>query len=123
MLYYRDRMEKETFDLNWTSFQTHILDTFQQQFKESSFSDVTLVTEDNTQFQAHRFVLSSCRPIIKDLILLNPHPHPLIFLYGVKKMELECILQFMYLGETKIDPARIDEFLNVVMKLNLHYLL
>ena len=107
-------MEKEKFDLTWNSFKTHILDTYQQQFKESSFSDVTLVTEDNTQFQAHRFVLSSCSPILKDLLLSNPHPHPLIFLYGVKKTELECILQFMYLGETKIDYDRIDEFLDVV---------
>ena len=101
-------MDKETFNLNWHSFQTHILDTFRQQFKERSFSDVTLVTDDHGQFQAHRFVLSSCSPILKDLLLTNPHPHPLICLYGVKKRELECILQFMYLGETKIDHDRID---------------
>ena len=115
-------MDEETFNFNWHSFQTHILDTFQQQFKERSFSDVTLVTDDQGQFQAHRFVLSSCSPILKDLLLTNFHPHPLICLYGVKKRELECILQFMYLGETKIDHDRIDDFLNVVKNLKIKQL-
>ena len=115
-------METKTFGLSWKSFQTHILSALAQQFKYSTFSDVTLVTDDHSQFQAHKFVLSACSPILENILLTNPHQHPFLFLYGVKKKELECILQFMYLGETKIDHERIDDFLKVATDLKIKQL-
>ena len=106
-------METDTFGLSWNSFQKHLTSTFLNLFSEKDFSDITLVTDDQTQFKAHKFVLSACSPVFQSLLLDAPHPHSLLYLNGVKKKELECILQFMYLGETNIDQDSIHEFFNI----------
>ena len=106
-------MDTETFGLTWQSFQGHLASCFHDLLIEKSFSDVILVTDDHTQFKAHKFVLSACSPVLKELLLLNPHPNPWLYLRGVSQQELESILQFMYLGETKIDQNRIDNFLDI----------
>ena len=51
-------------------------------FTEHCFSDVTLVSDDQRPFQAHKYVLSAFSPVLKDILLNNPHPHPLIYLRG-----------------------------------------
>ena len=106
-------MDKETFGLAWNSFHGHLASIFHNLLTENSFSDVTLVTDDQTQFKAHKFVLTACSPILKNLLLHNAHPNPLLYLRGVGKQELQCILQFMYLGETKIEQDGIDSFLDI----------
>ena len=95
------------------SFQDHLALMVKNLFTENIFCDVTLVTDDQTQFKAHKFVLSACSSILKSLFEKNPHPHPLIYLNGVQKKEMEWILQFMYLGETRIDDDGIEDFFNV----------
>ena len=76
---------------------TSLLDLFLN--IENGYSDVTLVSDDMTEFQAHKFVLGACSPVLKNLLFTNPHPHPLLFLRGVRQQELETILQIMYLGD------------------------
>ena len=49
---------------------------------------------------------------MKNLLLNNPHSHPLIYLKGVEQQELELILQFMYCGEAAIYENRLNIFLN-----------
>ena len=80
---------------------------------ESSFSDVTLVSDDQVQIPAHKFVLAACSPVLRKLLLDNPHPHPLIFLRGVIHQDLLSILQLMYLGEARVCQDRISNFLDI----------
>ena len=106
-------MDQDTFGLSWKSFQSHLKTTFLHLQQTKNFSDVTLVTQEQVQIKAHKFVLSACSPVLQSLFLKNPHPNTLIYLHGVKKEELECLLEFMYFGETRIDQDSIDEFLKV----------
>ena len=71
-------------------------------FEEKRFSDVTLVSDDQIPFQAHKFVLSAFSPVFKNIFLNNLHSHPLIFLRGVNHQELNSILKFMYFGKASI---------------------
>ena len=50
--------------------------------KEKTFSDVTLVSDDQQPFQAHRCVLSTFSPVLKNILHNNPYSHPLIYLGG-----------------------------------------
>ena len=112
-------MEQETFCLSSKSFQSQLQTTLKELFTENTFADVTLVSDDQIQIPAHKFVLSACSPVLKNLLLNNPHSHPLLYLRGVKQQELQSILQFMYLGEARIYQERINQFLDIAMDLQI----
>ena len=44
------------------------------------FTDVTLVSDDQKQIQAHKVILSYCSSVFKTMIKDNPHPMPLIYM-------------------------------------------
>ena len=39
----------------------------------NKFTDVTLVSDDKILFNAHRYVLGVCSPVLKNFLLNNPH--------------------------------------------------
>ena len=77
---------------------------------KSNYSDVTLVSDDQKLFHAHRFILSAFSPFFKNILLNNPNPHPLIYLRGIHNEDLYSILQFIYLGKVSVFPNNIKRF-------------
>merc|ERR1712043_97577 len=111
-----DRMTGE-YNLSWHQFVDHLSLLSQQLYQEGQYSDVTLVSDDQTQFEAHKIVLSASSPVFKKIIDNNPSQHPLIYLRGIQSYELESILQFMYLGEGRCNYERMGEFIKVAKEL------
>ena len=107
----------EKYTLNWHTFSEHLQLMFKDLYQEGRYSDVTLVSDDQTQFKAHKIVLSACSPVFKKIIDSNPSQHPLIYLRGIQSYEMESILQFMYLGEGKFYQERMGEFIKVAKDL------
>merc|ERR1712129_12118 len=103
-------MKQNCFQLNW---KLHLVSNFSDLFIENKYSDVTLVSDDKTQFQAHKIVLSAFSPVLKNMLHNNPHPNPLIYLRGVKQKELQLILCFLYLGEVEVSKDSISDFMEV----------
>ena len=96
--------------LKWKDFSPNVKSRLSDVIKEQSFCDVTLVSDDQKPFQAHRYVLSTFSPVLRDILLNNPHSHPLIYLRGVNHQELDSILQFIYFGKTWVDHSHIKKF-------------
>ena len=115
-------MQEELFSLRWKVFSTHLISSISDVFTENSYSDVTLVSDDLIPFQAHKCILSASSPILKNLLLNNPHSHPMIFLRGIKHKELESILQFIYLGEARLYEGNMDRFMEAVKDLQIKQL-
>ena len=69
--------------INWKTFQLNLRDSVNELFTDKIFTDVTLVSDDETQIHAHKFVLSACSPMLKNLLVKNVHPQPLIYMRGV----------------------------------------
>ena len=107
----------EKYTLNWHTFTDHLQLMFKDLYEEGKHSDVTLVCDDQTQFKAHKIVLSACSPVFKKIIDNNPSQHPLIYLRGIQSYEMESILQFMYLGEGRFYYERMGEFIKVAKDL------
>ena len=53
-------------------------------FESKRFSDVTLVTDDQTQFEAHRIILAGASKVFDQLLSVSAEKSSLIFLNGVK---------------------------------------
>ena len=111
------KMSKK-FDLKWQAFMFHGRDLFKELRKTQKYSDVTLVTGDQHQFNTHKFILSGCSTVFKEILDRSPL-NSTIYLRGVKQKELESILDFVYLGEATIDQEKLKTFLNVAKDLNI----
>ena len=49
----------EKFNVAWQSFMSHGKDMLRQIMETQKYSDVTLVTDDQQQFNTHKFILSA----------------------------------------------------------------
>ena len=70
--------------LKWNDFQDNVNTAFGRLREGTEFVDVTLACEDGQQVEAHKVILAASSPFFDNLLKKNRHPHPLIFMKGVK---------------------------------------
>lgn len=105
--------------LNWSDFQDTVTTSFRKLQADADFSDVTLVCEDGHQVEAHRVILASCSPFFDTVLRRNTHPHPLIYMRGLKVEDLEAVVNFIYQGEVSVNQSDLEGFLKVAAELKL----
>ena len=105
--------------LQWNDFQENLTSAFKDLRDEKEFTDVTLACENGEQVEAHKVVLISSSPFFKGLLLRNKHPHPLIYMRGVKSEILVAMIDFLYHGEANVLQENLDSFLAIAEELQL----
>ena len=105
------------YEIKSTTFPDQLIGIFRDLGEERNFADVTLVSDDQIQTPAHKVVLSACSPVLKALLVNNPHSHPLLYLRGIKQDNLQALLNFMYFGETQILEDKMNDFFNAAKDL------
>jgi hypothetical protein len=113
------KMSKEKFCLKWDDFQNNINLAFGSLREDNDFTDVTLACEDGNQMEAHKVVLSASSAFFQNLLRMNKHPHPLIYMRGIRSEDLKDILDFMYHGEANIYKDNLETFLAIGEELNM----
>jgi hypothetical protein len=103
----------EKFCLRWNDFESNISSAFRELRDDKDFFDVTLACEDSDQLQAHKVILSACSPFFRTVLRRNRHDHPLLYLKGVKYLDLVAVLNFMYHGEVNVAQEELNSFLAV----------
>lgn len=102
----------EKFCLRWNDFEANISSAFRELREDKDFFDVTLACDDD-QIQAHKVILSACSPFFRTVLRRNRHEHPLLYLKGVKYVDLVAVLNFMYHGEVNVAQEELNSFLAV----------
>eukprot|EP00092_Neocalanus_flemingeri_P100229 GFUD01127996.1.p1 GENE.GFUD01127996.1~~GFUD01127996.1.p1 ORF type:complete len:359 (+),score=85.43 GFUD01127996.1:26-1078(+) len=102
----------EKFCLRWNDFESNISVAFRELREDKDFFDVTLACDDD-QIQAHKVILSACSPFFRTILKRNRHEHPLLYLKGVKYIDLMAVLNFMYHGEVNVAQEELNSFLAV----------
>ena len=92
----------EKFSLKLNEFHENLSSAFNNLRYDTNFTDITLISEDYQQIQAHKVILLSSSPFFMNILKLNKHPNPLIYLKGFKAKDLQSILDFMYNGSTEV---------------------
>ena len=113
------KMEKEVFSLKWNNFQDNIQSIFRDLRLNNDFADVTLVCGDGQQMKTHKVILAAFSPFFSSLLKTNIHPHPLIYLHGIKAADLVAIMDFLYHGEANVCQENLDGFLTLAEELKL----
>ena len=80
---------------------------------------MTLACEDGQQVEAHKVVLVASSPFFLDILKRNKHPHPLIFMRGVRIENLMAMVDFFYHGEANVHQENLDSFLVLAGELQL----
>ena len=103
--------DKMRFDL----FQKFVAEA-RNKMKADEFCDVILVSQDSGQFAAHKVILASSSEVFKNILVNVRHPHPLIFLSGVKSTVLQAVLDFIYSGEAQIENEEKEAFMKLCVE-------
>jgi hypothetical protein len=104
-------MDEEKTQFSFGDQRERSANTFKQMWDSLEFTDVTLVTGDNQQIKAHKFLLSTYSNLFKKILVRNPHPNPLIYLKDVKHKDLVKVLNFLYCGHCSVGAADLSDFL------------
>ena len=93
--------------LQWNDFKENITSSFKELRGERDFTDVTLACEDGQSLELHKVVLASTSPFFLELLKKNKHPHPLIYMKGLKSMDLvvyanKCNHQCNHINATQV---------------------
>ena len=64
-------------------------------------------------------VLVASSPFFSNILKNNKHPHPLIYMRGVRSEDLMAIMDFMYQGEANVNQECLEAFLLLAEELQL----
>ena len=98
-------MASERLCLKWNDFQENAQSSFVELRSDTDFTDVTLACDDQS-IKAHKVVLSTSSPFFKKLLKNHPHPQPLIYMKGMKFVDLHAIIDFLYLWGSEYLPRK-----------------
>ena len=105
--------------LQWNDFKDVISTAFGNLRSDTDFTDVTLACEDGQHLKAHKVVLAATSPFFQEILKRNQHPHPLIYMRGLKSDDLKAILDFLYCGEANVFQENLDSFLAIAEEFQL----
>ena len=101
---------KEKLRLQRNDFANNISSAFLNLSSDKDFTDVTLVCEDGQQVEAHKVVLVASSPFFLNILKRNKHPHPLIYMRGVRPENLMAMVDFFYHGEANVYQEHLESF-------------
>ena len=113
---------KDLYNLDWSTFQSHLLYTSKELYKDKLFADVTLLSDDLIQIKAHKTVLSSASEFFKQLFTENESKSCFLILLGVKSKDLQAVMEFIYLGGAKLEEDYVGTFLETARHLGIKQL-
>ena len=79
----------EKYNVLWEGYNDHLRQMLHSMMKFDEFTDVTLVSDDLQEIQAHRVVLSACSPVLKNMLQKRNGGVPVVYMKGIKFIVLE----------------------------------
>ena len=109
-------MNEGLINISSSDYLAYSFSSFAQIQVKNLFSDVTLVSEDNKQFPAHKLILCAGSEYFRDILSDKAHPHPMLCLDGVTSEVLERVIKYLYVGEVSVPKSSLQKFLQVSNK-------
>ena len=103
-------------NLKCSDFLTNVFSSFNTLHGSELFTDVTLVSDDKKQIEAHKIILSAGSEYFRDTLSDKSHPHPMLCLDGVSHEDLARIIKYLYVGEVSVPQSSLQKFLRIANK-------
>ena len=79
---------------------------------DEMFNDVTLESDDGKHIKAHKVILGYSSPYLKSVMLANQKSEDPIVM-SVDFVHLNSLIEYIYLGQTKVEVTKVNEFLRI----------
>jgi len=109
--------------IQYGEFQAELASSYAGLRQDTAFTDVTLACEDGSMLEAHRLVLATSTTFFLKVLGTVRHPHPLVYMRGLSSSSLSSLLDFLYLGEARVEEEEVEEFLAMGEQLGVRGLL
>merc|ERR1719414_2002480 len=109
----------DNFCIRQNDFKENLIGAFQELWKSNDFTNVTLIGGDNQKILAHKDILAAFSPIFRDILKEYEHPHPFIYMRGIKAKQLTYIVNFLYFGEVNLHQEDLSDFLTIAEELQI----
>ena len=109
----------EKLSLQWSEFKENVIASFRSLKDDSDFHDVTFASEDANRVEAHKVILSISSPFFQNLLKINKHLHPLIYMRAVRSEDLLELVDFLYFGKANVCQDDPESFLAIAEELQL----
>jgi len=100
----------DEFVLHWDQHGQSRTSSLKSLWENQDFLDVTIACDDD-QIDAHKVILSAASPLLRNILKRNPHTHPLLYLRGTAKKDIEALLNFIYSGVAHIPEEGVGSFI------------
>jgi len=95
-------------------------------WNKGDFCDVSLVSQDNKIFEAHKVLLSAHSSVFRSFLSNSAasgfHQKPVMFLFNINSKDVTNVLQFIYSGEISLPQQDVVGFLDASQKLKIQNL-
>ena len=98
--------------LVWDGFGANLQKYYRKLREEPRFSNVTLMCEDGEPVPSHRIVLAAGSDFFSKVLAQTDHANPLIYLKGVERSDLDCMIDFLYYGEMHVQECHLLHNIN-----------
>ena len=112
----------DKYSLKRDDFTVSIATSIGSYRKSSDFTDVTLVSNDEEFFPAHKLILASASDFFKEIFQKLIQNNSYLYLSHINAKEMQCVLDFIYLGEVQIPESFVQDFLTLSNLLKIHNL-
>ena len=86
----------------------------------SNFTDVTLVSDDNNKFHAHKAILGAHSEYFSTLFTSHhDNENQVLLLTGAKAWEVSNLINFMYQGFVNVPKKNVDDLVSLANGLNI----
>ena len=85
--------------------------------EESSYCDVTLASDDGHTIDAHRVILTAGSEFFGEVCRQAGPSKLFLYLKGIKRQELENVVDFLYNGQTYLAQEELNKFLESAREL------
>ena len=102
------------YDLKWENYRNWTENCISELSTDTTFSDVTLMSDDLQTFKAHKIILSKCSNFFQKVLESMPRNNTdTLFLKGVDGSTLKYMLKFIYEGAVSVPEEGLTKFLEI----------
>ena len=103
----------------WDTYSSHWLEALKDLKSTNHLSDVSILCEDKTRFEAHKLVLSSCSEELKNIVELLPAVSSVLYFHDISGNVMNSLLEFIYQGRTVSRQEDFKDFIDLANKFGL----
>jgi len=109
----------EPYCMKLSDFDSNFVTSVTELRNSKELFDVTLFSDEETPFQAHKLVLSASSSVFRNIFKFKQNSSPLLYIRGLTNKDLTNVLEFLYKGEVVLAYTDVETFLKVSRDLKL----